>query len=853
MDKRLVLGGRWIYLVVLLAYIGVAVGMTWPLADQIASALPGHTSDTLVHYWNGWWVQQALSKGQSPFYTTYMFYPNGLSLAYHNFAWLNIAAWLALRSWVGGFVAYNLPFLANLALCGLAAFLLSHDLTGNKRAAFLAGLIYQCWPYRTSQLDHPNLISTQWIPLFLLFLIRVVHRGRWQDSLIMGLFLSLTGYTRLQLLIPAAVVGGVYSICVLPLPRQRAAWRRTASLLLLGGGIATITLAPLALRLVSQQRVAPADLLLEEEESTMQTDLLAYLTPSPDHPALGPLTGSLYDRYYADRSAGRRFSAYVGVTALALMFFGAWSNRRDSLPWIVMALVLFLLALGPVLRLNGRLYPAVPMPYRLADWVYVVRLLRAPDRFNMFLALPVSVLAAHGIARVLASACRRSPRSVTPLSLLMGTAILFEYWIAPVTLQHPEMPVFYSQMAAEPGDFAVLNLPLDWSAKTYMFAQTAHHHPILQGKTARFPEGTFAYLDSHEWLRTMRPFKEIPPDLPDVGRHLASLGEDDVRYVILHKDLVDADQITSWQRYLLVNPRFEDEQIAVYPTVPLAGRDFTLMHPLTPGVGIIHTITSAGCLNPGGVLEVDVGWGASLAPEQDLHVEVSLVAEGGGTVQEGIFLLSPTWPTHKWPAGAVAWGYYTLSVPSALAPGAYAVALALLDPATDESTDSRSVVLERVTVKESPCSFDLPPGADGAVQTNGAFGDALRLLGYRARQEGDDLTLVLYWRAEHRMETDYKVFVHVFDLATKVPVAQDDAMPRRWTYPTSFWGPGEVVDDPIPISLADVPPGTYGLAVGVYDPVTMERLPVIAGDGRLLPDGRLVLPGQMVMVEEHKP
>lgn len=850
MNERLALGGRWVYLVVLLAYAGMAVGITWPLAGQITGALPGHTSDTLVHYWNGWWVQQALSKGQSPFYTTYLFYPNGLSLAYHNFAWLNIVVWLALRSWVGGFAAYNLPFLANLALCGLAAFLLSHDLTGDKRAAFLAGLIYQCWPYRMSQLDHPNLISTQWIPLFLLFLIRVVHRGRWQDSVIMGLFLSLAGYTRLQLLIPAAVIGGVYLICVLP--RQHTAWRRTVLLLLLGGGIAAMALIPPALRLVRQQRVAPADLLLEEEESTMQTDLLAYLTPSPDHPVLGSLTRSLYDRYYADRSAGRRFSAYIGVTALALMFFGAWSTRRDSLPWIAMALVLFLLALGSVLRLNGRLYPAVPMPYRLADWVYVVRLLRAPDRFNMFLALPVSVLAAHGITRALAFAYQRGPRSVTPLSLLMGTAILFEYLAAPIPLQHHEMPAFYSQMAAEPGDFAVLNLPLDWSAKTYMFAQTAHHHPILQGKTARFPEGTFAYLDSHEWLRTMRPFSGIPPDLPDVGRHLASLARDDIRYVILHKDLVDAGQIASWQRYLLVSPRFEDEQIAVYPTDPLAGRDFTLMHPLTPGLGIIHTITSAGCLNPGGVLEVDVGWGASLAPDQDFHVEVSLVADGMSIVQEGVFPLSPTWPTRKWPANAVVWGYYTLPIPSVLAPGTYAVALTLLDPATG-ARQGQSVVLEQVTVKESPCSFDLPPGAVGAVHTNATFGDALRLLGYRVQYEGNDLNLTLYWRAEHRMETDYKVFVHVFDLQTGVPVAQDDAMPRRWTYPTSFWGPGQVVDDPIPISLADVPPGAYGLAVGVYDPVTMERLPTVAEDGRLSPDGRLVLPGQVVMVEEHKP
>jgi hypothetical protein len=108
------------------------------------------------------------------------------------------------------------------------------------------------------------------------------------------------------------------------------------------------------------------------------------------------------------------------------------------------------------------------------------------------------------------------------------------------------------------------------------------------------------------------------------------------------------------------------------------------------------------------------------------------------------------------------------------------------------------------------------------------------------------------------METDYKIFVHVFDPATNIPVAQDDAMPHRWAYPTTFWGPGEVVDDLIPISLVGVQPGAYGIAVGVYDPATMERLPVADGTDQpstlgLQPDGRFVLPGQAVIIEEREP
>lgn len=201
-------------LLVLLAYAAVAVATTWPLAARLTTHLPGGTTDTLVHYWNGWWVGRALSTGQTPFYTPLLFHPAGIGLTTHNFAWLNVAAWLALRPWVGGIAAYNLPLLANLVACGFAAFLLARDLTGDRGAAFLAGLIYQCWPFRLAQLDHPNLISTQWIPLFMLFLARTVRRGRWQDSVLAGAFLALP----VAVLAAYDATGGVYRLTPRRLP-----------------------------------------------------------------------------------------------------------------------------------------------------------------------------------------------------------------------------------------------------------------------------------------------------------------------------------------------------------------------------------------------------------------------------------------------------------------------------------------------------------------------------------------------------------------------------------------------------------------------------------------------------------
>ena len=74
---------------------------------------------------------------------------------------------------------------------------------------------------------------------------------------------------------------------------------------------------------------------------------------------------------------------------------------------------------------------------------------------------------------------------------------------------------------------------------------------------------------------------------------------------------------------------------------------------------------------------------------------------------------------------------------------------------------------------------------------------------------------------------------------------QDDSPPRYGSYPTSQWTAGEVVPESLQLSLANVPSGSYQLAVGFYSeptPGQFDRLPVQSEERVLLPDGRFVLP-----------
>jgi hypothetical protein len=152
------------------------------------------------------------------------------------------------------------------------------------------------------------------------------------------------------------------------------------------------------------------------------------------------------------------------------------------------------------------------------------------------------------------------------------------------------------------------------------------------------------------------------------------------------------------------------------------------------------------------------------------------------------------------------------------------------------------VELGRVVMLAPERSFTVPPIDQ---RSEAIFGDALHFLGYNLEMAPETLRITLHWQALQRMGVAYSMFVHLFDPATEALASQADVMPHGFTYPTVWWEAEEVVSDKIAVSLEGVAPGTYRLAVGVYDFETGERLPVRDAAGELQPLDRLVLPQEI--------
>jgi hypothetical protein len=127
----------------------------------------------------------------------------------------------------------------------------------------------------------------------------------------------------------------------------------------------------------------------------------------------------------------------------------------------------------------------------------------------------------------------------------------------------------------------------------------------------------------------------------------------------------------------------------------------------------------------------------------------------------------------------------------------------------------------------------LPPAEQSTQMSGALFGDRIELTGIDLPganlAPGDVVPLTLFWQARKPVAEDLKVFVHLVDAGGRL-IAQRDSEPVGGLQPTTMWELGEAILDRHGVLLPDpLPPGEYWLIVGLYDPVSGDRLPVSAG------------------------
>ncbi len=281
------------------------------------------------------------------------------------------------------------------------------------------------------------------------------------------------------------------------------------------------------------------------------------------------------------------------------------------------------------------------------------------------------------------------------------------------------------------------------------------------------------------------------------------------------------------------------------PPVEALGLSVALEQPVTDAVTLVGFTTAAGeTLRPGEHASLSLVWRAEDRPADDYHAAVWVTQEEQAwTLTDSLPLAGIDYPSSGWVAGQLVRGWFDGRVPPTMTSGDYSLVVRVVE--SDRSLLAE-VPLGMLRVRGWKRRFDMPT-MQATVAAN--FGDRTELLGYdmSALAEGNAaLEVVLYWRALSEMDVSYTAFVHLLDGTGQV-VSQVDQVPGSGAFPTTGWLPGEVIADKFVVALPEgESPAALQLEVGIYDPATGERLPVLAdvevNDRILLQDALPVTP-----------
>ena len=470
---------------ILLAFLVLAVVWTWPLARHLSSRIPHDPGDPIFNIWVLWWNAHAVPFTER-WWNPPMFFPmrGALALSEH-LAGIGLITTPLQLLHASPLAAYNIALILSFALSGFFTFLLVRRLIPpqcdeviRNVSALSAALAYGYGPYRAGQLAHLQVLTSQWMPLALLFMHAYMEEGhaRWLACFAAAWIVQALSNGYYLLYFPVLIA--LWLVWFVD-------WRRRGSrgIALIGTfGGASLLLVPILIKYVAVQRGlrlvrTPGEMALFSARPgsfLTASGMLAFWPSSPT------LTTEEF--------------LFPGVTPIVLVALGAMSlvwtrqRRRDAHArdlstrstfgfYAAAAVLMWALALGPATSDSV----AWLRPYTLLTYLPGFDGLRVPARFAMLATLCVAVAA--GIAFSMIAPRSRNLLSLAGVIALVG--LVADGWMRAMPLLPPPgrtvLPVGANS--------AVLELPPDEGAVDVaaMYRQTQHGLPIINGYSGHTP------------------------------------------------------------------------------------------------------------------------------------------------------------------------------------------------------------------------------------------------------------------------------------------------------------------------------------------------------------------------------
>jgi hypothetical protein len=513
--------------VVWFAAILLACIFTYPYAVQFGNAGRLDTNDGRWSIWVISWVAHALTSDPLSLYRANIYYPHQDALAFSEGnlvgGAMGIPVWLATGN---PYATHNFVFILSFVVSLVATYYLVRHLTGDRRAAAVAAIMFAFCPYSFARQAHSQLLLIGFIPWSLLAFHRFIDRTSAARAVELGVVLWLTG---LACAYYGLFAGGMVAFGAVLLAVTRDRWKdvRYWALLALAAAVCIGLTLPLFLPYLQMQDTSGFARTLDDSRR-YSANAGAWLASSAwAHRWLVPYLQPPYMENFSE-------VLYPGTLAVVLGGWGAWLGLRSrpaaivtagdgarAMPrdvmwfYIAVAVIAFWTTFGPKAGLYTLLHNTVP----------VFSFLRAPSRTGIVVTLCLVVLAAPALMKLMAG--RRRTAAFAAL-LVLGIADLYR---APLRMSEaPPFSRVYQTLAQLPRG-PVIEFPY-WYERLayprhaeYMLPSTVHWQPLINGYSDHIPRD---FRDTALTLSSF-PSRESFAILEKLG----------ARYAVFHLDLMD--------------------------------------------------------------------------------------------------------------------------------------------------------------------------------------------------------------------------------------------------------------------------------------------------------------------------
>ena len=540
------------HLSVVFIFSVLTVIFTFPIILDFASDAAGLDCYDKCHMmWRFWWADFSFENGLDFQHSNYIFYPDGAGIS-GNLAYFTTFLGFLLVQFLNYAAAWNIIWFLGFVFGGYGCYLLANNFNKNYLSSIIAGIIFTFTTYHMAHsLVHIGLSMIVWLPIFVLFLFKLLEKQSKYYSIVGGIVFFLVSLTHLYYSVFITMFSIVFFAVYIF--KQKKVSNKTFitnfSILLTIGLIST---SILFLSNTTLGDEAPDRILSEHIQYSVNLENL--ILPGPEHTTQKISDNGVYRSFYSffDKPVhGLQIEQFVflGYSVIFLSTLAVIRYRRNHIWfWVLICGIFILMSLGPELKIfhesTGIVLPDKVFYDTVPEWDEI----RAPARFIVIANLALAVLASYAVYGLLKNKFSAFKQQLM-LTAVIGFVILFEFSMIPYLSYSEPIPDIYEEIKNDESKFAVLSAPIGGtgdglllSDPVFLYHQIHHEKPIYGGFESRVDIEIMR--NTQTYFLNMFHILGSKDDVikQDLVTHGLSLFDHfDIKYVTLHKELPSFD------------------------------------------------------------------------------------------------------------------------------------------------------------------------------------------------------------------------------------------------------------------------------------------------------------------------